>query len=96
MTFDWNWEFAFEILPRLLRATINTLIAAGVGYGIAMILGVVFALALRSSGRLPRTLHRRLRVDRQDGLAVRRAIEQPVDVVRRDELDGWHAALSTP
>ena len=27
MTFDWNWEFAFEILPRLLRATINTLIA---------------------------------------------------------------------
>ena len=58
MTFDWNWEFAFEILPRLLRATINTLIAAGVGYGIAMILGLVFALALRSSGRLPRTLLR--------------------------------------
>lgn len=58
MTFDWNWEFAIEILPRLLRATLNTLIAAGVGYGIAMVLGLVFALALRSTGRLTRTLLR--------------------------------------
>ena len=58
MTFDWKWDFAFEILPRLLRATINTLLAAGGGYALAMVLGLAFALALRSQWRLPRTVLR--------------------------------------
>ena len=31
MRFDWNWEFTWEILPRLLAATLNTLLAAGIG-----------------------------------------------------------------
>ena len=53
MSFDWNWEFAFEILPRLLRATLNTLIAAGAGYGLAMVLGLIFALALRGPSKMP-------------------------------------------
>jgi polar amino acid transport system permease protein len=48
MSFDWNWEFTWEILPRLLRATVNTLLASGIGYAIAMVLGLIFALALRS------------------------------------------------
>lgn len=48
MRFDWNWEFTFEILPRLLGATVNTLIAAGLGYAIAVVLGLVFALAQRT------------------------------------------------
>ena len=54
--FDWRWDFAFEILPRLLQATLNTLAAAGIGYGIAVVLGLVFcagathALALRHIG----------------------------------------------
>lgn len=48
MRFDWNWEFTFEILPRLLAATVNTLIAAGLGYAIAVVLGLVFALAQRT------------------------------------------------
>jgi polar amino acid transport system permease protein len=48
MRFDWNWEFTWEILPTLLRATVNTLIAAGVGYAIALVLGLVFALAQRT------------------------------------------------
>ena len=60
MTFDWNWQFAFEILPRLLRATLNTLMAAGIGYGLAMILGLAFALVLRGPWRLPRTVLREL------------------------------------
>lgn len=49
--FDWKWDFAFEILPRLLWATLNTLLAAGIGYGIALVVGLVFALAQRTGNR---------------------------------------------
>ena len=45
---DWRWDFTFEILPRLLAATLNTLMAAGIGYGIALVLGLVLALAQRT------------------------------------------------
>ena len=50
--FDWRWDFTFEILPRLLWATLNTLLAAGIGYGIALVLGLVFALAQRTPFKL--------------------------------------------
>ncbi len=50
--FDWKWSFTFEILPRLLLATLNTLLAAGIGYSIALILGLVLALAQRTPFRL--------------------------------------------
>ena len=50
--FDWRWDFTFEILPRLLWATLNTLLAAGIGYGIALVLGLVFALAQRTPVKL--------------------------------------------
>ncbi|WP_306143435.1 ectoine/hydroxyectoine ABC transporter permease subunit EhuD [Roseibium sp. MMSF_3412] len=46
--FDWRWDFAWEILPRLIVATGNTLIAAGAGYLIAIVLGLVLALAQRT------------------------------------------------
>lgn len=46
--FDWRWDFVIEIMPRLLWATLNTLMAAGVGYGIALVLGLIFALAQRT------------------------------------------------
>ena len=46
--FDWKWDFTFTILPRLLWATINTLIAAGFGYLIALILGLAIALLQRT------------------------------------------------
>lgn len=49
--FDWRWDFTFEILPRLLWATMNTLLAAGIGYGIALVLGLVLALAQRTPYR---------------------------------------------
>ncbi len=51
MTFDWNWDFAWEILPRLLAATVNTLLAAGIGYAIALVLGLVLALAQRTPSK---------------------------------------------
>jgi len=46
--FDWKWDFTFEILPRLLAGALNTLMAAGSGYVIALIVGLVFALAQRT------------------------------------------------
>jgi len=49
--FDWRWAFVWEILPRLLKATGNTVLAALLGYGIAMVLGLVFALAQRTPFR---------------------------------------------
>lgn len=52
MSFNWNWEFTFEILPRLLWATLNTLLAAGLGYGLAMVVGLALALGQRSGSRL--------------------------------------------
>ena len=45
---EWRWEFVFEILPRMLWATGNTLLAAGVGYAIAVVVGLVLMLAQRT------------------------------------------------
>ncbi|AYG64152.1 ectoine/hydroxyectoine ABC transporter permease subunit EhuD [Rhizobium jaguaris] len=52
---QWNWEFTTEILPRMLWATLNTLMAAGIGYAIAAVLGLVLAVAQRTPFR-PLTL----------------------------------------
>jgi len=49
--FDWQWDFTFEILPRLIAATGNTLLAAGFGYLIAMVVGLAFMLAQRTPYR---------------------------------------------
>ena len=46
---QWDWGFTVEILPRMLWATVNTLMAAGVGYAIAAVVGLFFALAQRTS-----------------------------------------------
>lgn len=48
MSFNWRWDFTWAILPRLGWATLNTLLASGIGYGIAMVLGLILALALRT------------------------------------------------
>ena len=47
-----RWEFAYEILPQLLYATVNTILAAGVGYLIAVFAGLVFLLGQRTTFRL--------------------------------------------
>jgi polar amino acid transport system permease protein len=49
--FDWRWDFTFEILPRLGWATLNTLAASGIGYSIALVLGLGLALAQRTPYR---------------------------------------------
>ncbi len=46
--FEWDWNFTFQIIPRLLPATLNTLIAAGLGYLIALVLGLVLTLGQRT------------------------------------------------
>ena len=48
---EWDWSFTAEILPRMLWATRNTLLAAGVGYAIAAVIGLAFALAQRTAFR---------------------------------------------
>lgn len=48
---EWKWEFTFEILPRILWATGNTLIAAGVGYAIALVVGLAFLIGQRTGYR---------------------------------------------
>ncbi len=50
----WNWEFAAEALPLLLRGFGNTLIATIVGTIIAAILGLFIAVAIRG---LPRWIN---------------------------------------
>ena len=35
MNAEWRWDFAIEILPQMLMATLNTIMAAGIGYAIA-------------------------------------------------------------
>lgn len=53
--FNWRWDFTWDILPRLVVATGNTLLAAGLGYAIAVVLGLALALAQRTPFR-PLTL----------------------------------------
>ena len=45
---EWRWEFTWEILPRMLWATGNTLMAAGFGYLIAMVVGLALMLGQRT------------------------------------------------
>lgn len=47
----WKWEFTWEILPRLIEATGKTLLAAGGGYTVALVLGLVLVLAQRTPVR---------------------------------------------
>ncbi len=45
---EWQWELVWELAPRFVDATGKTLLAAGGGYGIAVILGLVFVVAQRT------------------------------------------------
>ena len=52
MDMGFRWDFAYEILPQLLYATVNTILAAGVGYLIAVFAGLVFLLGQRTTSML--------------------------------------------
>jgi polar amino acid transport system permease protein len=45
---NFDWAFAWEILPRLLKAMVVTIEATFVGFGVAAVLGLLLAIARRS------------------------------------------------
>jgi polar amino acid transport system permease protein len=47
----WDWDYALDVLPKLLDALIVTVQAALAGFAIALVLGLMIALA-RRSGKL--------------------------------------------
>ncbi|MFT4959324.1 MAG: polar amino acid transport system permease protein [Paracoccaceae bacterium] len=57
---EWRWDFAFEILPRMLWATGNTLLAAVVGYSIALVMGLVFLLLQQTPSRIVNIIMREI------------------------------------
>ena len=48
MNAEWKWDFAFQILPQMLWATLNTIMAASIGYAIAVVVGLLFLLGQRT------------------------------------------------
>ena len=52
MEMGFRWDFAYEILPDMLWATLNTIIAAGVGYAIALVVGLFFLLGQRTPSKI--------------------------------------------
>lgn len=52
MTLDWDWGFAWEVLPQLMRGLRVTVLATGVGMGVALGLGLVLAVLRRSPVRI--------------------------------------------
>jgi polar amino acid transport system permease protein len=51
MDLGWRWDLTWQILPRLLEATLATLAAAIIGYSFALIGGLIFALGQRTSSK---------------------------------------------
>ena len=49
MEMGFRWDFAYEILPQMLLATFNTIIAAGVGYLIALVVGLFFFIRSKNT-----------------------------------------------
>ena len=60
MNAEWRWDFTFEILPKMLWATLNTIMAAGIGYSIAAIVGLIFLLGQQTPYKLINMLVREI------------------------------------
>jgi polar amino acid transport system permease protein len=60
MNAEWRWDFAIEILPQMLLATLNTILAAGIGYAIAAIVGLLFLLGQRTPIKLVNVINREI------------------------------------
>ncbi|QNK55172.1 ectoine/hydroxyectoine ABC transporter permease subunit EhuD [Paenibacillus sp. PAMC21692] len=52
----WDWDYVYELLPKLLRALPATLGAALCGFALAVLVGIFLAIAGRSRFRLVRGL----------------------------------------
>lgn len=93
---EWRWEFSFEILPRMLWATLNTLLAAGVGYAIALVVGLVFLLAQRTRWRLVNVVSREcVEFIRSTPLIVQLFFVYFVGPQFGVELSAWTSAMIT-
>ena len=60
MNAEWRWDFAIEILPNMLLATLNTILAAGIGYAIAAIVGLLFLLGQRTPIKIINVMNREI------------------------------------
>jgi polar amino acid transport system permease protein len=60
MNAEWRWDFAIEILPSMLWATLNTILAAGIGYTIAAIVGLLFLLGQRTPIKIVNMVNREI------------------------------------
>ena len=60
MNAEWRWDFAIEILPQMLLATLNTILAAGVGYTIAVVVGLLFLLGQRTPIKIVNIINREI------------------------------------
>lgn len=48
MDFDWQWNFFFEIIPPILGALSVSLLAAVIGFAIALVVGMIMLLGQRT------------------------------------------------
>ena len=60
MNAEWRWDFAIEILPQMLLATLNTILAAGIGYAIAAVVGLLFLLGQRTPIKVVNMINREI------------------------------------
>ena len=60
MNAEWRWDFAIEILPKMLLATLNTIMAAGIGYAIATVVGLLFLLGQRTQFKIINIINREI------------------------------------
>ena len=60
MNAEWRWDFAIEILPQMLLATLNTILAAGIGYAIAAVVGLLFLIGQRTPIKIVNMINREI------------------------------------
>jgi polar amino acid transport system permease protein len=60
MNAEWRWDFVYEILPKMLWATLNTIMAAGIGYVIAVVVGLIFLIGQRTPYKIINILVREI------------------------------------
>ena len=60
MNAEWKWDFALQILPQMLWATLNTIMAAGIGYAIAAVVGLLFLLGQRTPYKIVNVIVREI------------------------------------
>ena len=60
MNAEWRWDLAIEILPQMLLATLNTILAAGIGYAIAAVVGLLFLLGQRTPIKIVNIINREI------------------------------------